>query len=145
MNATSRSHRATRLLMAVGLTGILTLAACASTPSAPAASPQAMQSLRAAKSLQAAEQAISSAERAEAGRYAPRELAEARTKLASAYTAVSAQKMAAVEQLAEQSCVEADLATAKTGHVKANAVNKEMMGGTGPLIEEMPRYSGEKN
>ena len=144
MNATSQSHRATRLLMAVGLIGTLALAACASTPPAPVVSPQAMQSLRAAKSLQAAEQAVSSAEHAEAGRYAPGELAEARTKLASAYTAVSVQKMVAVEQLAEQSRVEADLATAKTREVKANAVNKEMTRGIGPLIE-MQRYSGEKN
>ncbi len=144
MNATSRSQCAKRLLIAVGLTGTLTLAACASTLPSPAASPQSMQSLRAAKSLQAAEQAISSAERGEAGRYAPGELAEARTKLASAYAAVSEQKMAAVEQLAEQSRIEADLATAKTGNVKANAVNEEMKRSIGTPIEETQRYSGEK-
>lgn len=131
MNATPQSHRATRLLMAVGLTGTLTLAACASTPPAPTAS------------LQAAQQAISSAERAEAGRYAPGELAEARTKLASADTAVSEEKMAAAEQLAEESRVEAELAAAKTANIKANAVNEEMKRSTGTLIEEMQRNSGE--
>jgi Domain of unknown function (DUF4398) len=138
MNATPQSHRATRLLMAIGLTGTLTLAACASTPPTPAAS------LQAAQSLQAAEQSVSNAERVEAGRYAPGELAEARSKLASAYTAVSEQKMAQVEQLAEQSHVEADLATAKTANVKAKAVNKEMRRSTGTLLEEMQRNSGEK-
>ncbi len=54
--------------------------------------------------------------RTAAGRYAPRELGEARTKLASANTA----------------------------DVKANAVNEEMKRSTGTLIEEMPRNSADK-
>ncbi len=144
MNVTSQSHCRARLLIAAGLTGTLYLGGCASTPLAPAVSPQAMQSLQAAKSLQGAEHAVSSAERAEAGRYAPRELAEARAKLASAYGAVSEQKMVAVEQLAEQSRVEADLAIAKTGNVKANAVIEEVKRGTVTATKDMRRYSGEK-
>jgi hypothetical protein len=132
MNVTTQTHRGARLLMAVGFTGMLALTGCASTPPAPT------------ESLQAAQQAISSAERAEAGRYAPGELAEARTKLASANTAVSAKNMVTAEQFAQESRADADLATAKTGDIKANAVNDEMKHSTGTLIEEMQRNSGDK-
>jgi hypothetical protein len=132
MNVTRNTQRGTRLLAAVGFTGMLALTGCASTPPAPT------------ESLQAAQQAISSAELAEAGRYAPVELGEARTKLASANTAVSAQKMVAAEQFAKESRANADLATAKTADVKANAVNDEMKHSTGTLVEEMQRNSGDK-
>ena len=132
MNVTRNTKLGACLLTAVGFTGMLALTGCASTPPAPT------------ESLQAAQQAISSAERAEAGRYAPGELAEARTKLASANTAVSAQKMVTAEQFAQESRADADLATAKTGNVKANAVNDEMKHSTGTLIEEMQRNSGDK-
>ena len=132
MNVTRNTQRGARLLTAVGFTGMLSLAGCASTPPAPTAS------------LQAAQQAISSAELAEAGRYAPAELGEARTRLASANTAVSAQKMVAADQFAQESRADADLATAKSGDVKANAVNDEMKHSTGTLIEEMQRNSGDK-
>jgi hypothetical protein len=108
------------------------LGACASTPPAPTAS------------LQAARQAISNAERAEAGRYASGELGEARTKLASADTAVSEQRMAIAERFAEESRAEAELASAKTADIKAKAVNDEMTRSNGTLIEEMERNSGEK-
>jgi hypothetical protein len=131
MNVTMQPRRGARLLTAVGFTGILALTGCASTP-APTAS------------LQAAQQAISSAERAEAGRYAPEELGEARTKLASANTAVSAQNMLTADQFAQESRADAELATAKTADVKAKAVNDEMRHSTGTLIEEMQRNSGEK-
>jgi len=132
MNVTTQTHRGARLLTAVGFTGMLALTGCASTPPAPT------------ESLQAAQQAISSAERAEAGRYAPGELAEARTKLASANTAVSAKNMVTAERFAQESRADADLATAKTGDIKANAVNDEMKHSTGTLIEEMQRNSGDK-
>jgi hypothetical protein len=131
MNATSQAHCGSRLRTAVGLTGVLMLAACASTPPPTA-------------SLQAAHQAVSNAERAEAGHYAPGELSEARTKLASADTAVSQGKMTTAAQFAEESNVEAQLASAKTADLKAKAVNAEMTQSTGTLIEEMQRKSGEK-
>lgn len=131
MNSTSQ-HRDSRLRIAVGLTGVLMLAACASTPPAPTAS------------LQAAQLAISNAERADAGRYAPGELGEARTKLASADTAVSEQRMTMAERFAEESRAEAELASAKTADVKANAVNHEMTRSTDTLLEEMQRRSGDK-
>jgi hypothetical protein len=131
MNAPSQAHCGSRLRTAVGLTGVLMLAACASTPPPTA-------------SLQAAHQAISNAERAEAGRYAPAELGEARSKLASADIAVSEQKMTMAEQYADESRVEAQLASAKTADLKAKAVNAEMTRSNGTLVEEMQRKSGDK-
>ena len=130
MKSTSQAHCGARLRTAAGLTGVLLLAACASTPPPTA-------------SLQAAHQAISNAERAEAGHYAPSELGEARSKLASADTAVSEQKMTMAEQLADESRIEAQLASAKTAHVKAKAVNDETTRSTGTMIEEMQRKSGD--
>jgi phage-related tail protein len=130
MKSTSQAHCGAQLRTAVGLTGVLILAACASTPPPTA-------------SLQAAHQAISNAERAEAGRYAPAELGEARSKLTSADTAVSEQKMTMAEQFADESRVEAQLASAKTADVKAKAVNDETTRSTGTLIEELQRKSGD--
>jgi phage-related tail protein len=133
MNATSQAHRdSRRLRIAVGLTGVLMLAACASTPPAPTAS------------LQAAQLAISNAERADASRYAGRELGAARTKLASADTAVKEQRMTMAERFAEESRAEAELASAKTAAAKAEAVNDEMKRSTGTLVEEMRRSSGDR-
>ena len=132
MNATSQAHRGSRVRIAAGLTGVLMLAACASTPPAPTAS------------LQAAQLAISNAERTDASRYAPGELSEARTKLASADTAVKEQRMIMAQWFAEESRAEAELASAKTADVKANAVNHEMTRSTDALVEEMQRSSGDK-
>jgi hypothetical protein len=131
MNAPSQALCGSRLRAAAGFTGMLMLAACASTPPPTA-------------SLQAAHLAISNAERAEAGRYAPAELGEARSKLASADTAVSEQKMTMAEQYADESRVEAQLASAKTADLKAKAVNDEMTRSNGTLVEEMQRNSGGK-
>jgi hypothetical protein len=132
MNPTLQAHRGSRLGTAIALTSVLTLAGCASTPPAPTAS------------LQAAQQAISSAERADAARYAPGELSEARTKLASANTAVVDEKMIVAERFAEQSRANAELASAKAAAVKAKTVNDEMKRSTTTLIEEMQRSSGDK-
>jgi Domain of unknown function (DUF4398) len=132
MNATSKTQHNSRLRIAVGLTGVLLLGACAETPPVPTAS------------LQAARQAISDADRAEAGRYASAELGEARTRLASAESAVSEQKMTTAARFADESRTEAQLASAKTADVKAKAVNDEMSRSTGTLIQEMQRNSGDK-
>jgi len=131
MNATSQAHRGSRVRIAVGVTGVLMLAACASTPPPTA-------------SLQAAQLAISNAERTDASRYAPGELSEARAKLASADTAVKEQRMIMAERFAEESRAEAELASAKTADVKAKAVNHEMTRSTDTLVEEMQRSSGDK-
>jgi hypothetical protein len=127
-----RSSLQKRLGIAAAITGALMLTACASTPPAPTAA------------LQAAELAISNAERAEAGRYAAAELAEARTKFASADAAVHEEKMILGEQLAEQSRTEAELALARTAATKAKIVNEEMSQSTGALVDEMQRNTGEK-
>ena len=132
MNVTSQAHRGSRLQMAIGFTGVFLLASCASTPPAPTAN------------LQAAQQAIAAAERSEAARYAPGELSEAHTKLASAETAVTERKMGVAEHFADQSRAEAELASAKTSAAKANAVNDEMKRSNGTLIDEMKRGSGDK-
>jgi len=131
MNATSKTYRHSQLRAALGVTGVLILGACASAPPPTA-------------SLQAAHQAISDADRAEAGRYASAELGEARSKLASANDAVAEKKMVMAERLADESRAEAEFASAKTAHVKANAVNDEMKSSTSTLIEEMQRHSGER-
>ena len=132
MRFTLQERRGPRLGIAAGIASALMLTACASTPPAPTAT------------LQAAELAISNAERAEAGQYAAVELAEARTKYASADGAVHEEKMVLGEQLAEQSRAEAELASARTAAAKAKKVNEEMSQSTGTLIEEMQRNAGEK-
>jgi hypothetical protein len=130
MNATSKTYGHSQLRTALALTGALVLGACASAPPPTA-------------SLQAARQAISEADRAEAGHYASGELGEARTKLTSANNAVAEKKMTMAERLADESRADAELASAKTANVKANAVNDEMKRSTSTLIEEMQRNSGE--
>jgi len=134
MNPISPTRRGTPLRYAAltaGATGVLLLASCA-TPPPPTAS------------LQAAQLAISTAEQAEAGRYAPGEMAEARIKLASANSAVSDKNMVQAQQLAEQASAEAQLAAARTADVKANAVNDEMKRSTTTLYQETQRKSGDQ-
>jgi hypothetical protein len=132
MNSLSQAPRVPRLPTAVGLAGVFLLAACASTPPPPTAS------------LQAAKQAISEAERADASRYAPEELSDARNKLANADTAVTERKMLVADRYAQESRAGAELASARTTAAKANAVNDEMKRGTSTLIDEMQRNAGEK-
>src|SRR5579872_3230533 len=111
MNATSQASRGSRVQTTLGFTGVLLRIGATGGATA---------------NLQAAQQAIAAAERGEAARYAPGELSEAHTKLASAETAVTEKKMIVAEHLADQSRVEAELAAAKTSAIKANAVNDEM-------------------
>ncbi len=114
------------------LAGALMTAGCASSPPAPTAQ------------LEAARKAIASAEQAEAGSHAGTELAQARTKLASANTAVQQEEMIAAAQLADQSRAEAELALAKTAAVKAQAVNDDMNSSNSALVDEMQRTTGER-
>lgn len=111
------------------LAAAILLAGCASAP-APTAQ------------LQAAAQAIATAERVEAGQYAAGELSEARTKLASANKAVQAEKMEQAARLAAEARVDAELSTARTAAVKAQTVNEEMKRSTDALIQEMQRRPG---
>ena len=131
MNMTFRATPKLRLFIAAGLIGALMfVAACASTPSAPDSA------------LDAAKVAISNAERADANRYAGAELGEAREKLALAESAVRKESMILAEQLAQQSRVQAELASAKTAAAKAAEVNREMERDADALTEEM-RRAGE--
>jgi hypothetical protein len=114
---------------AAGVAGFL-LAACAATPPAPVAA------------LDAAHLAISNAERADAGQYAPGELAEARSRLEAANSAVRDTRMLAAERLANESRTEAELASATTAVNKAQAVNAEMQRSNGTLIDELNRNAG---
>lgn len=132
MNRSTQTLRDARLPLAAGLVASLIVGACATVPPAPTAN------------LQAAQQAIASAERSEAGRYAAGELGEARTRLASADTAVAAKQMGLAAQYADESRADAELATAKTAASKASTVNDEMKRSTGTLVEEMNRSSGEQ-
>jgi hypothetical protein len=47
------------------------------------------------------------------------------------------------EQFADESRIEAQLASATTAHVKAKAVNDETTRSTGTMIEELQRKSGD--
>src|SRR5271170_2556118 len=102
-----RRADSSRLPIAVAIAAVLSLAACASTPPPPTAS------------LTAARTAIGDAEKAGAGRYAAAELGEARQKLTDANSAVEEKDMPRAQRLAEQSHVEADLASANTAEAKA--------------------------
>jgi hypothetical protein len=126
-----QSHHIPRLRGATGIAAVLALAACASAPPPTA-------------SLQAAQQAIVTAEQANAGRYAAGDLGEARAELTSANAAVSDQHMILAERLANESRTEAQLAYAKTAYVKAQAINEDMAHSNGALIEEIQRNSGDK-
>jgi hypothetical protein len=121
-----------RLPVVAAVTGLMALAACASAPPAPTVS------------LQAAQQAILTAEQADAGHYASGELGEARAELTSANAAVSETHMLVAERLANESRTEAQLAFARTTYIKAQAVNDEMMRSNGALNQELQRTSGDK-
>jgi hypothetical protein len=110
----------------------LCLSACASTPQPPTAA------------LQAAESAIADADQARVADYALPELSEARQKLNAARVAVQDQKMILAERLAQESRVDAELASAKTELTKAQAVNDQMIKSIDTLEQEMQRNSGAR-
>jgi outer membrane PBP1 activator LpoA protein len=93
--------------------------------------------------LQAAQQAISDAERAEANRHAANDLSDARNKLTAANAAVETKDMEQAARLADQARVDAELASARTAAVKAQAVNEEMRRGSEALQQEIQRNTGD--
>jgi len=121
---------ATRALAAATLGGSLFLAACASTPPVPIVA------------LQAAEQAIATADRSRVADASSPELSEARVKLTAAQTAAQEKRMVEAERLALESRANAELSTAKSEAAKALAVNDEMKRSTEALKQEMQRNSG---
>jgi hypothetical protein len=110
---------------------LLAVAACASTPPIPSSN------------LQAAQQAISNAERVDAASLAAVDLDEARNKLSSAQRAVEEKKMIVAERLADESRATAELAAARSTVAKANTVNTEMKRSNATLVEEMQRKTGD--
>jgi hypothetical protein len=104
--------------------------ACASTPPVPT------------EALDAAHLAISNAERADAGHFAPSDLTDARAKLETANADVTAKQMVAAERSANEARADAELAIARTGEIKAKAVNADMQRSNGTLIDEIQRNSG---
>jgi hypothetical protein len=138
MRESSRTYAGPSFSLVAGLTSailtstILLLGACSSTPPAPT------------QSLDAARTAITTAEKADAGRYAAAELGDARQKLAMADKAVQAKSMIGAEQLANESRVDAELAVARTEAAKAVAVNKEMKLGADALTVEMQRAGDQQ-
>ena len=132
MNLSSRIAYLPRLRAPLIVAGVLLLGACASTPPAPTSS------------LDAAKVAISNAERADAGHFAAGELTEARTRLASADTAVAQKHMVEADRLAQEARVEAELASARTDAMKAKAVNTDMQHSNSTLTEEIRRGEGAK-
>lgn len=117
-------------LVGTAVVSILLLGGCASTPMPPTAE------------LQAAEQAISSAERARVADYASVELSGARDKLSAARRAVQNEEMGKAQHLAQQARVDAELASARAEVSKAREVNEEMQKSIDTLKLELQRKTG---
>lgn len=133
MNRTPRGlKRGSSLPTSIAAMGLLALAACASVPQPPT------------EALQAAELAISNAEKARVADYASPELGAARENLSAARTAVQQEQMMLATRLAEQSQANAQLATAKAEAAKAKVVNDEMQKSIDTLKQEMQRNPGAR-
>lgn len=123
-----------RLRVTAGLAAaVVLLGACATTPPSP---PTA--------ALNAAREAISSAEQSDARQYASAELDEANQKLLLADRAVSNASMGEAERFAQQSKVAAELASARTESAKAEEINREMRRSADALNEEMQRQGDRR-
>lgn len=120
------------VVAAVAAPFLLAVSACASTPQPPT------------EALQAAELAITNAEKARVADYASPELGEARNDLTAARRAVEAEKMQLALRLAESSQANAQLATAKAQAAKAKVVNDEMQKSIDTLKQEMQRNPGAR-
>lgn len=120
------------LRLSAVLAGLLLIGACASAPQVPN------------RSLQAAEQAIATAEQARVADYASLELSQAREKLAAARVAVQQEEMVVARRLADEALVEAQLATARAGELKAKEINEDMKESTETLKHEMDRETGTR-
>lgn len=127
---TTHVHASVFALFAIG--AVLQLGGCASMPPAPTAD------------MQAAEQAIATADRSRVPDSASPELGEARVKLTSAQDALQKKEMVMAQRLALESRADAELASARIEADKAQAVNDEIKSGTDTLMQEMQRNSGEK-
>lgn len=127
-NHNRHRHASRRVAMAVGTA--LLLAACASTPMAPVTA------------IQAAERAITDAERQHVSNTYSPELSVARTKLGNARNAVQQEKMTKARYLADESRLSAELAIAQAQAQRAEAINEEMRRSIEILKQEMRRNTG---
>ena len=127
MTATSKIENIPQVVIySTTLMGLLLLTACASAPPPNQA-------------LQAAEQAIATAEQARVADYASPELSEARDKLAASRAAVQQKNMVLAQRLADESRADAQLASAKAEAAKAKLVNDDMQKSNVTLKQEMQR------
>jgi septal ring factor EnvC (AmiA/AmiB activator) len=92
-----------------------------------------------AAGLEAAEQAISSAEQTGAAEHAPLELRAARQKLAEANDAVQERDMRRAEMLAEEARLAAELAAVRADANKAREMNEELEQNIAALKDEIER------
>ena len=114
----------------ISLATALVLAACASTPPEPTVA------------MKSAEQAIAVADRTRVADSVSPELSEARDKLNLAHAAIQNKHMVEADWLAQESRVDAELASARIDVGKAKTVNDEMQHSTDTLTEEMQRSTG---
>ncbi|KPP97638.1 MAG: protein of unknown function containing DUF4398 domain [Marinobacter sp. HL-58] len=121
-----------RMPLIFGLALVSLLVACASAPLPPE------------ESLNAANDAIESAEQADARQYAPAELEEARAMLVMAEKAVAEEAMTEADQLAQQARVAAELAIARTQAAKATEINRQFERDADALDVEMGRQGEQK-
>lgn len=134
MFQSTRTSPGRRIRSVAGLAAaVVLLGACATTPPAP---PTA--------SLNAARQAITNAEQADARQYASTELDEANQKLAMANRAVTTESMIEADRLAQESTVVAELASARTESAKAAEINRELGRGADALNEELRRQGDQR-
>lgn len=134
MFQSTRTSPGRRIRTAAGLAAVVVLlGACATTPPAP---PTA--------SLNAARQAITNAEQADARQYASTELDEANQRLAMANRAVTTESMIEADRFAQESRVVAELASARTESAKAAEINREMGRGADALNEELQRQGDQQ-
>ncbi|GGN36809.1 MULTISPECIES: DUF4398 domain-containing protein [Marinomonas] len=108
------------------------LSACAQTPQPPTDA-----------ALQAAEMAIADADRNGVNGYPSPELVESRSKLQQARAAIEKEQMDLALKLAQESQVNAELASAKATRTKEQLVNDDMKKSIESLQQEMDRNSGE--
>ena len=130
MNSLFTSASRRRLRFALPGLALFLAAACASTPPP-------------TTNLQAAQQAIATAEGVDAATHAAVELGEARAKLSPPSAPLTEKDMVVAAQLADQARAEAELAAARSGAAKAKAVNQDMKRSTATLVEEMQRKTGD--
>lgn len=116
----------------LGLALLVLLAACAATPTVPT------------ESMNAARDAITSAQQAGARQHAQADLTEAQRRFELAEQAVEAEDMVEADQLAQQARLSAELASAKTESARAVAINQDMRRAAEALEAEMQRQGDQQ-